>query len=315
MSLREKINALGAAKTPFIFCINYDKTDGFVYEKEKIPPHIKISIDKKQAAKPKSKPVITNSTPISFCDYLCKIEAIKEHIKSGDIYLANLTCETKIQLSGSLLDIFDSSLAQFRLLVDGQFVVNSPEEFVKIEDGVISTYPMKGTADFDGEDSVKALIDDEKELAEHTMAVDLLRNDLAMVSTEVRVEEFRYPLIIEADGKKLIQTVSKISGKLGDNYESRLGDVLFALLPAGSITGTPKRKCIEILEKIENYERGFYCGVFGEYDGRTLRSAVAIRYIEQTSEGYAYKSGGGITVDSNPKSEYEEMIKKVYLAF
>lgn len=315
MSLREKINALGAAKTPFIFCINYDKTDGFVYEKEKIPPNIKIGIDKKRVAKPKNKPTITNCTPIAFTQYLDKIDAIKEHIKNGDIYLANLTCESKIEFSGSLSDIFDASLAQFKLLVDGSFVVNSPEEFVKIENGVISTYPMKGTADFKDENSIKMLIDDKKELAEHTMAVDLLRNDLSMVSSLVRVDNFRYPVIIEADGKKLIQTVSKISGKLANGYEQGFGDILFSLLPAGSITGTPKRKCVEILEKTENYKRGFYCGIFGEYDGVTLRSAVAIRYIEKTSNGYIYKSGGGITADSNPKAEYEEMIKKVYLAF
>ncbi len=315
MNLKEKINALGKSKTPFVFCINYDKTDGFVYEKENLPPNIKISINEKSVAKPKIKPIITKCTPIAFEEYLKKIDALKEHIKNGDIYLANLTSESKIEFSGSLLDIFNASKAQFKLLVDGSFVVSSPEEFVRIEDGIISTYPMKGTAEFSDKNSIKNLMDNKKELAEHTMVVDLLRNDLSMVATKVRAENFRYPIIIKANGKKLIQTISKISGRLEKDYERRLGDILFSLLPAGSITGTPKRKCVEILKKIENYERGFYCGIFGEYDGKALKSAVAIRYIEKSSSGYTYKSGGGITIDSDAKAEYEEMIKKVYLAF
>lgn len=315
MSLREKINAFGASKTPFIFCINYDKTDGFAYEQTNIPPHIKIDMAGLKQQNSLAKPSICKHTPISFESYNAKIDTIKEHIKNGDIYLANLTCPTNIELKGSLQDIFEASSAPFKLLVDGNFVVHSPEEFVTIAQGLISTYPMKGTAVFDGQASIDALLDNQKELCEHTMVVDLLRNDISMVANEVRVDKFRYPLLIEADGKHLIQTVSKISGKLQDGYENSLGDLLFTLLPAGSITGTPKKKCVEILAKTEGYERGFYCGIFGEFDGVSLRSAVAIRYIEKTANGYVYKSGGGITVESDAKSEYEEMIKKVYLAF
>lgn len=313
MSLKEKINSLGKSGEPFVFCINYNKTDGFAYKKSELPPNIKISFGK--AAKKAGKNQITKKEPISFEAYEQKISKLKEHIKDGDIYLANLTCETKVEIEGAMGDIFDSSSAEFLLLVEDEFSVHSPEEFVRIEGGIISTYPMKGTAVYDGEASIQKLLDNPKELAEHTMVVDLLRNDLSIVAGNVRVDKFRYPVLTPANGQELIQIVSKISGTLDDDYTQRLGDILFAMLPAGSITGTPKKKCVEILKDIEGYDRGYYCGVFGEFDGKNLRSAVAIRYIEKQSGGYVYKSGGGITLDSDAKDEYAEMIKKVYLAF
>ncbi|HRF57379.1 MAG TPA: chorismate-binding protein, partial [Campylobacterales bacterium] len=128
-----------------------------------------------------------------------------------------------------------------------------------------------------------------------------------------KVDKFRYPLMIEANGQKLIQTVSEISADLPPEF--MLGDAIFALLPAGSITGTPKKKCVETLKSIEGYDRGFFCGVFGYFDGSSMQSAVSIRYIEKTEEGYVYKSGGGITYDSDANAEYAEMLQKVYLAF
>lgn len=315
MRLKEKINDLGASKTPFVFCLNYAADDGFVYELDSLPENIAFYIDGKSygyAEKHKT-PAITKKTPVLRQNYNLQIKTLKEKIADGDIYMANLTCPTKIEIEGSLDDIFCSSTSEFRLLLKDGFVVSSPEAFVEIRGHTISTFPMKGTAVFDGEESVKKLLENPKELAEHTMTVDLLRNDLSIVASGVRVEEFRYPIIIEANGQKLIQTVSKISGELPRGF--MLGDTLFALLPAGSITGTPKRKCVEILKEIEGYERGFFCGIFGYFDGEKLKSGVSIRYIEQTDDGFIYKSGGGITIESDENAEYEEMLKKVYLAF
>lgn len=315
MSLREKINTLGAAKIPFVFCVDYDKKGGFVYPSNELPEYIKIDMDNLSAKSKTASVHIPNQTPIDIDEYKKKIEALKKHIRDGDIYLANLTCETKIELKTSLLNIFEKSGARFKLFFKDKFVVQSPEEFVNIKDGVISAYPMKGTAVYKGDESIERLLQDKKELAEHTMIVDLLRNDLSIVSSGVTVQKFRQPIVIEAGDKKLIQTISHISGRLDSVFENRLGDTIFSLLPAGSITGTPKKKCVEILKQIEGYERGYYCGVFGEYDGYELKSAVAIRYIERTKNGFVYKSGGGITLDSDALLEYEEMKKKVYLAF
>ncbi|OGU77880.1 MAG: hypothetical protein A2279_07140 [Stygiobacter sp. RIFOXYA12_FULL_38_9] len=87
------------------------------------------------------------------------------------------------------------------------------------------------------------------------------------------------------------------------------------MLPAGSISGAPKKKTVEIIQNAEKLERGYYTGVFGYYDGNNLDSAVMIRFIEQTAEGLVYRSGGGITFMSDVNSEYQELIDKVYVPF
>jgi len=106
---------------------------------------------------------------------------------------------------------------------------------------------------------------------------------------------------------------SEITGKLPADYRENLGDILFSLLPAGSICGAPKRKTVDIILNIEGYSRGFYTGVFGYFDGKNLDSAVAIRFLEKQNEQLVFKSGGGITFKSEWKKEYDEMQKKVYV--
>ena len=213
----------------------------------------------------------------------------------------------------NLKDIFYSSDAPFKLYVKDRFVCFSPERFVKIEDNKISTYPMKGTIDAKIKNAKEKILSDKKEMSEHTMVVDLLRNDLGIVAKNIRVEKFRYVEKIKAGEKELLQVSSKITGDLDENWHEKLGDILKAMLPAGSISGTPKKKTVEIIKRVENYKRGFFTGVFGYYDGKSLDSAVMIRFIEKTKDGYIYKSGGGITIDSDEVSEYEEMKDKVYL--
>ena len=110
--------------------------------------------------------------------------------------------------------------------------------------------------------------------------------------------------------KELLQVSSKIVADI-NNWEENIGTILDKLTPAGSITGTPKRKTVEILKEIENYNRGFYTGIFGIFDGKKLISSVTIRYIEKENNNLFYKSGGGITLDSNLKLEYQELIDKV----
>ena len=106
---------------------------------------------------------------------------------------------------------------------------------------------------------------------------------------------------------------SEIRGRLPEHYREELGTLFFKLLPAGSITGAPKQKTVEIIREAETYERGFYTGVMGYFDGQNLDSAVMIRFLEQTDDGLVYKSGGGITFRSDARSEYEEMVKKIYV--
>jgi para-aminobenzoate synthetase component 1 len=203
--------------------------------------------------------------------------------------------------------------APYKLRVGKEFVCFSPEPFITIKENRIHTFPMKGTIDANIPNAIDKIIKNPKELAEHIMIVDLLRNDLGIVSNNVKVEQFRYITTIEIGSKKLHQVSSHISGQLPENWKNNIGEILYSLLPAGSISGTPKKKSVEIIEEIEGYKRGYFSGIFGYFDGKNLYSAVSIRYIEQTSQGMIYKSGGGITADSTANSEYQELIDKIYI--
>jgi len=152
-------------------------------------------------------------------------------------------------------------------------------------------------------------------MAEHTMVVDLLRNDLGIIAREIKVNKFRFIDKIKAGDKKLLQVSSEIEGVMPKNWQKNWIELFKKLLPAGSVTGTPKKSSVEIIKRVEKYNRGFYTGVFGiiDEDKGFLDSAVIIRYIEKNNNKLIYKSGGGITIDSNIKKEYEELIDKVYI--
>ena len=265
-----------------------------------------------------SKKYFFKKYPIDFESYNKKFKTIQEQIRAGNTYLANLSSQTKIDTNLSLNHIYKTSNSLLKLRVKlkkANFVCFSPEKFIEIVDNKIYTYPMKGTIDKSIKDSKELLLNSTKELAEHTMIVDLLRNDLGKVAKSIEVEEFRFIDEIKTNKKTLLQTSSKISGKLDDNWSDNLGDILLALLPAGSITGTPKKSTIDILKKVENYNRGFYTGIFGVFDGKNLQSFVLIRFIEKIDGELFYKSGGGITSDSMVEDEYKELIDKIYLPF
>jgi para-aminobenzoate synthetase component 1 len=136
---------------------------------------------------------------------------------------------------------------------------------------------------------------------------------LGIVAKEIKVEKFRYITTINTGDKKLHQVSSHISGLLDSNWKENAGNLISALLPAGSISGTPKRKTVSIIKEIEGYTRGYFTGIFGHFDGNNLYSAVSIRFLEKINGKLIYKSGGGITTDSTWESEYNEMIDKVYI--
>ena len=223
-----------------------------------------------------------------------KFDFIQENIRAGNSYLLNLTAKTQIDPEMSLDEIYEKANAKFKLKFFDEFVCFSPEKFIEIKKNKIVTFPMKGTIDSKIPNAEAKILGDVKEMAEHTMVVDLLRNDLGIVANKIRVDKFRFIDKINAGDKKLLQVSSKISGHLDENWNERIGDILTSILPAGSITGCPKKKTVEILDSCENYERDYYTGVFGVYDGKSLDSAVMIRFIEKDKNGkFYYKSGGG----------------------
>ena len=254
-----------------------------------------------------------SKSPEPFSVYHEKFSRAMAHIRRGDTYLLNLTCRTPIEFSSDLRSLFFQVHAPYKLLLENNVLVFSPECFVKIIDGRIYSFPMKGTIDAAVPDAEARILQDPKETAEHYTIVDLIRNDLSQVASSVRVDSFRHILKVHTNQKDLLQVSSTISGTLGNDYAAHLGDIFRALLPAGSVTGAPKEKTCEIIDDIEGYDRGYYTGIFGVFDGASVDSAVMIRYIERENDQFVFKSGGGITMYSDAKSEYQEMIDKVYV--
>lgn len=309
------MNEYGAMRVPFLFIIDFEMNKPVVLTADEIShSKIRFAIDEKEIA-PIQREIDFNNYPVEFEKYREAFNYVVHQISLGNSYLTNLTFPTRIETNLSLEEIFAHSRARYKLLLEDEFVVFSPECFVKIEDGIISSHPMKGTIDASIPSAKEIILNDEKEMAEHITIIDLIRNDLSIVAKDVRVEKFRYVEKIETNKKSLLQVSSKIIGELQGNYYERLGDIMFSMLPAGSISGAPKKKTVEIIQTAEKLERGYYTGVFGYYDGNNLDSAVMIRFIEQTPEGLVYRSGGGITFMSDVNSEYQELIDKVYVPF
>ena len=313
--------------------------------------------------------------PPLYEDYERSFNIVKSNIMAGNSYLTNLTCRVLVSCNLSLEEIFHRAKGKYKLLLRRKrtqaeekdhlkeeaqnkahlkeenieenlnpFVCFSPETFVRIKGGRIYSYPMKGTLDASLHDAEKQLMEDRKEAAEHATIVDLIRNDLSRVAEDVRVDKYRYIDVLHTNKGDILQTSSEISGRLPEDYPHHLGEILDAQLPAGSITGAPKDKTMQIIQEAEGYDRGFYTGIMGIYDQGELNSAVMIRFIEEetspvdfeadgeknfkTKEGKAsegkepkasrelyFKAGGGITSKSDCRKEYEEVIQKIYLPF
>ncbi len=306
------LNSLGKKREPFLFISNFKADKVEVIPLNELNKHdISVSIDENYIYNKHEHTLQTE--PINFLNYSLKFEQIIEKIKEGKTYVINLTQPTPIKTELSLKEIYECANAHYKLYYKNEFVCFSPEKFIQINKNKIHTFPMKGTIDSTVENAKSKILEDEKEKAEHIMIVDLLRNDLSMVSKNVRVERFRYITKIQAGDRELLQVSSDISGELEENWHEHIGDILAALLPAGSISGAPKKSTLEIIDAVEEYERDFFSGVFGIYDGKSFDSGVMIRFVQKTQEGLIYKSGGGITLDSDVKLEYNELQEKIYL--
>lgn len=311
------MNTYGSSGTPFVFLVSFDgdsnilipageaATRGFFLEMPGLVNHRLSGIP--------AFPMTFESTPVSRERYREAFEMVTGQILYGNSFLLNLTFPTRIETNYSLKDIFCGSRAMFKLYVKDELVVFSPERFVRICGRTITSNPMKGTIDAEIPGAHARLTSDLKEDAEHNTIVDLIRNDLSMVADQVRVRRFKYIDRLQTNQGALLQMSSEISGRLPSGYQDSLGELFFRLLPAGSITGAPKNKTVEIIREAENYQRGYFTGIFGQWNGEKLDSAVAIRYIEKDNKGLLFKSGGGITFQSKWENEYDEMLKKVYV--
>jgi len=318
IDFKNKVNALTANGIPFLFVLDFELEKPFVCRLDMLDKN-QIYYDIKGQGNLKSKnnnnlsevPLQLNS--IKKEKYLKAFDYVKSNIIAGDSYLLNLTFPTKVKTEKNLLEIINQAKAKYRLYFRNEFISFSPESFIQIKGDKIFTFPMKGTIDADLPNAENELLNDSKETHEHNTIVDLMRNDLAMIATDIKINRFRYIDKIKTIKGNILQVSSEIEGALPKKWKMNFGDILIKLLPAGSISGAPKSKTIEIIKNAENEKRGYYTGVFGVFDGENVDSAVLIRYIENKENQLVYRSGGGITSQSDADFEYDEMIQKIYI--
>ena len=306
---QQRMNELAKANKPFVFVISYDQQQAYIEEVEHIDTSEMLyafptinNIPTGEAA---------SNTPVEWqfdapdrAEYQRSIEHVKTNQRNGNSYLANLTCKVPIHTNLTMREIFLRSTAKYRCWLKNSFVCFSPEIFVRIEGQTIRSFPMKGTIAADTPNAAETLMNNTKEAAEHATIVDLIRNDL---------EKYRYIDKLTTNKGQILQTSSEIVGQILPHYRTNVGDLLFCLLPAGSITGAPKPITTRIIAEAETYERGFYTGVMGHWENGNLDSAVMIRFIDTDGKQLFYKAGGGITAQSNNDDEYNEIIEKVYV--
>lgn len=312
----DQMNKYGADKEPFLFIIDFEMNCPEIHKLNSLPCGIMFSVPLATNVTQEqiySKEILLKMFPVPYDRYLTAFLNVRKNIIAGNSYLVNLTFPTRMETALTLKQIFQTSIAKYKLLYNDRFVVFSPEIFVRISKGEISSFPMKGTIDAKVPYAEKTILTDYKEMAEHSTIVDLIRNDISKVADDVRVVRYRYLDRIMTGKSELIQVSSEITGKLHPGYESKLGDIIAAMLPAGSVTGAPKKETIRIIRESEEGARGWYTGVFGIFDGESLDSGVMIRYIERTDDKLFFRSGGGITYLSDPVKEYDELISKIYV--
>lgn len=254
------------------------------------------------------------------------IDAVKrsiDYIRAGDVFQINLaqrllhraTCESaelyhrlRACNPAPFSGYFDFPTAQRSDAPNAQIVSASPERFVSIRNGVVETRPIKGTRRRTGTqqvdlDAQRQLLASEKDRAENTMIVDLMRNDLSRVCDDTSIQVTQYCTLEQY--QNVLHLVSAIEGKLKKDCDAI--DVIEAVFPGGSITGAPKVRAMEIIAQLEPTARGAYCGSLGYlgFDGNADLS-ILIRSITARDGWWQIPVGGGIVVQSDPAAEYEE---------
>lgn len=252
--------------------------------------------------------------------FIENVKKAREHILAGDIFQIVLSQRMKCQTEKSYLEIYrrlrEENPSPYMFLLDFddyQVVGSSPESLVSVKNGKVSTNPIAGTRKR-GEtpeiDSIleKELTEDEKELAEHVMLVDLGRNDIGKVSKigTVNVSDF---MKVEKFSH-VMHITTKVVGDILDNKDGF--EALAACLPAGTVSGAPKIRAMEIIEELEECKRGIYSGSVGYFSyGGDMDMAIIIRTIILKAKTAYLQAGAGIVYDSVPEKEFEEIQNKL----
>jgi para-aminobenzoate synthetase component I len=319
-SFEERLNYLGKNREPFLFLIDFELLKPMVWKATETPSNIHFSLPLLKNNSVDSKPILDRlDLEYKALDYQFVERRIKEVQKTqnnGESYLLNLSFKVPILPNfQNLKSLYSLSFAEYKFLWAEKFMCFSPECFVQIKNNKLSTYPIKGTIDKMIPNAEVILRSNKKEIEEHNTVVDLLRNDLNGVSTNVQVDKFRVLTEITNSKGGLLQTHSEISGILPKNWEEKIGSIIMSLLPAGSISGAPKRKTVSIIREVEQISRNYYTGIFGYFDGKSLDSGILIRFIEKDKDKFYFRTGCGITINSIIEDEYNELHKKIYVPF
>lgn len=319
-NFEQEVTDLLYEKTPFLFLIDFLKSEKKVFTFEEAAAndiHFNVRGITNEPTLEHSHSGAAfaelNPKPIPFTIYEKAFDTVKNEIRNGNSFLLNLTFPSKLETSLSLKSIYVQASAPYKLRYKDQFVVFSPECYLKFKEGYVYSYPMKGTINSAVPNAKEKLLANKKELHEHHTIVDLVRNDISMIAKEVTVTKFRYVDTIKKAGQELLQTSTEIRGKLPLTWKNSFAHLLLSTLPAGSVSGAPKKKTLEIIDQVELGPRGFYTGIFGVFDGTDIDSAVNIRFIEKIDGSLYYKSGGGITHLSRLEEEYQELLEKIYV--
>ena len=249
-----------------------------------------------------------------------RVRRVQEYIRAGDAFQVVLSQRLTVPLAAPPFRLYRSLRALnpspylYYLDLDGfQLVGSSPEVMVRLEDGVVTVRPIAGTRRRGrdaAEDAALAadLLADRKELAEHLMLLDLGRNDVGRVA---RYGSVRVPARMAVERySHVLHLVSTVEGELRDGLSAV--DVFRASFPAGTVSGAPKVRAMEIVDELETVRRGAYAGAVGHfsYGGRSMDTAIAIRTVVAEGGRAHVQAGAGIVADSDPSAEYEETLNK-----
>ena len=252
-------------------------------------------------------------------EYCSIVEKTKEYIRAGDIFQAVISRRFKSHYEGSMINAYrvlrttnPSPYMVYMKIDDDEIMSTSPETLVRLKEGRLVTFPVAGSrprGESVEEDKrlEEELLKDEKELAEHNMLVDLGRNDIGKLSEFGSVEVTEYMMIHKYS--KIMHICSQVEGNIRKEFDGL--HAIEAVLPAGTLSGAPKIRACEIIEKLESEARGVYGGALGYLDFTgNLDTCIAIRMAVKKDDTVYVQAGGGIVADSIPEMEYEESENK-----
>lgn len=258
-------------------------------------------------------------------EYKEKLSKVKKHIYDGDIFQCVFSRRFKGKVEGDLFEAYrklrsinpSPYMYYMKYEDDLEIAGASPETLCKKEDDLIMTYPIAGTRprgktpeeDYKNEEE---LLKDKKELAEHNMLVDLGRNDIGRVASFSSVKVLEYMKVLRFS--HVMHIASTVVGKIKEGLSSV--DTLMSILPAGTLSGAPKKRAVEIIDSLEKEKRGIYGGALGYIDFTdNMNMCIVIRTIIKKKDDIYLQAGGGIVMDSNYEAEYLETENKAMATF